>query len=150
MTPAARSAATAARSESAVTDNEDGSTSSTRIAASPSPAIRTAFSPAECVSGERYTAYRSRTPSVRTAPPETRCSAATRAQSTELDAVSWMTPDPRNRSGSPSSLASQSITTVSTSVTAGEVAHSIPCTASPDDSRSPSTAGPDALAGKYA
>jgi hypothetical protein len=52
-TPAATSASTARRSESAVTDNEDGSTSRTRIAASPSPAIRTAFSPAEWVSGDR-------------------------------------------------------------------------------------------------
>ena len=64
--------------------------------------------------------------------------------------MSWMTPFDRNRSGRSSSSASQSSTTVSSSVAAGEVAQSIPCTPSPEESRSPRTAGPDAFAGKYA
>jgi hypothetical protein len=89
-------------------------------------------------------------PVERTPPSEARCSAASSAHSTADDAVSWITPCPRNDPGRSSSSASQSSTTVSSSVAAGDVAHNMPCTPSPDDSRSPSTAGPDAFAGKYA
>src|SRR5579863_3242534 len=64
-----------------------------------------------------------------------------------------MTPPPvfdeRNFSGNPSIPTSQSITCVSSSVHAGEVDHSIPCTPSPDESRSPRMPGPEALQGKY-
>jgi len=63
-----------------------------------------------------------------------------------------MTPPPvlveRYSGRSPKSWAIQSMTWVSTSVAAGEVAQSIPCTASAEESRSPSTAGPDEFAGK--
>ena len=69
-----------------------------------------------------------------------------------LDALSWMTPPPavldRNRSGSPSRSTSQSSTWVSSSVQAGLVAQSMPCTPRPEESRSPRIDGPEALAGK--
>src|SRR5437660_7877512 len=45
---------------------------------------------------------------------------------------------------------SQSITCVSSSVQAGLVDHSIPCTPRPEERRSPRMPGPDALQGKYA
>ena len=45
---------------------------------------------------------------------------------------------------------SQSSTCVSSSVQAGLVAHSIPCTPNPEETRSPSIAGGDAFPGKYA
>src|ERR1700693_253622 len=65
-----------------------------------------------------------------------------------------MTPPPfpldRTARGSPSIFTSQSRTSISTSVQAGLVAHSIPCTPNPEESRSPSTEGPDEFAGKYA
>ena len=63
-----------------------------------------------------------------------------------------MTPPPapveRNRSGRSSSSASQSSITVSSSVQAGLVAQSMPCTPRPELTRSPSTLGPEVLAGK--
>jgi hypothetical protein len=66
--------------------------------------------------------------------------------------VSWRTPPPSvsdlKWAGRPSMSTSQSRTWVSSSVQAGLVAHSIPWTPSPDDSRSPRIAGPEALAGK--
>src|ERR1700756_3566725 len=65
-----------------------------------------------------------------------------------------MTPPPelddRNFCGSPSIDTSQSITWVSSSVHAGLVDHSIPCTPRPEESRSPKIPGPEALHGKYA
>src|SRR5215475_4624771 len=83
------------------------------------------------------------------------CSRAARtAISVALDAVSCMTPPPvlvdRNLSGRPRAGTSQSSTRVSSSVHAGLVAHSIPCTSRPDDNKSPRIAGPDAFEGKYA
>ena len=81
-----------------------------------------------------------------------RSRAATSAQRTALEAVSWITPPPlpveRNMSGRSSISASQSRTCVSSSVHAGLVCQSIPCTPNPDEMRSPSIAGPEALAGK--
>ena len=63
-----------------------------------------------------------------------------------------MTPPPapsdRNRSGRPSSSTIQSRTWVSSSVHAGLVAQSIPCTPSPAESSSPRIDGPELLAGK--
>src|SRR5450432_4342867 len=56
----------------------------------------------------------------------------------------------RKFSCSPSAGTSQSSTSVSSSVHAGLVAHSIPCTPSPEESRSPRIEGPDVLLGKYA
>jgi hypothetical protein len=74
------------------------------------------------------------------------------ATSVAEDAESWMTPPPapveRNRCGRSSRWASQSIITVSSSVQAGLVAQSMPCTPSPELTRSPSTLGPEVLAGK--
>src|SRR5579862_5671541 len=65
-----------------------------------------------------------------------------------------MTPPPalveRNFSGKPSIPTSQSMTCVSSSVHAGLVDQSIPCTPKPEDSRSPRIPGPEALHGKYA
>src|SRR5918995_641467 len=89
------------------------------------------------------------------APPAIdRSRAATRAQSVADEAESWITPPPapvdRKRSGSPRASTIQSTTRVSTSVHAGPVCHSIPCTPRPLDTRSPRIAGPDVLAGKYA
>lgn len=86
------------------------------------------------------------------AKPVARSRAASRAHSTALDAVSWITPPPspvdRNASGRPSIGTSQSITCVSSSVQAGLVDQSMPWTPRPAASSSPSTEGPDALAGK--
>src|SRR5580700_10423719 len=80
--------------------------------------------------------------------------AASNAHSEALDAVSWITPPPlpveRNFCGRSSISTSQSRTCVSNSVQAGLVAQSIPCTPSPEESKSPRIAGPDALAGKKA
>src|SRR5437763_15747804 len=75
------------------------------------------------------------------------------AQSAALEAVSWITPPPvlddRNFSGNPSIVTNQSMTCVSNSVHAGLVDHNMPCTPSPEDSRSPRIPGPEALQGKY-
>src|SRR5450755_3333841 len=58
-----------------------------------------------------------------------------------------MTPPPvfddRNFSGKPSMATSQSITCVSSSVQAGLVDQSIPCTPRPEERRSPRIPGPD-------
>ena len=66
---------------------------------------------------------------------------------------SWITPPPgpdeRKRSGRPSRSASQSSTSVSTSVQAGPVDHSIPWTPRPAATRSAITAGPEVLPLKY-
>ncbi len=56
--------------------------------------------------------------------------------------------DDKNFSGSPSMHTSQSRTWVSSSVQAGLVDHSMPCTPRPEESRSPRIPGPDALHGK--
>src|ERR1700689_1785703 len=65
-----------------------------------------------------------------------------------------MTPPPvlddRNVSGSPSIGTSQSSTCVSSSVQAGLVDQSMPCTPSPEERRSPRIPGPEELLGKYA
>src|SRR5271163_4301539 len=65
-----------------------------------------------------------------------------------------MTPPPefddRNFSGNPSIDTSQSRTCVSSSVHAGLVDQSMPCTPNPEERRSPRIPGPDALQGKYA
>src|ERR1700746_2580682 len=65
-----------------------------------------------------------------------------------------MTPPPvldeKNLSGKPSIPTSQSMTCVSSSVHAGLVDHNIPCTPSPEESRSPKIPGPAALQGKAA
>src|ERR1700674_1558749 len=83
-----------------------------------------------------------------------RSRAASKAQREALEAVSWITPPPllveRNFRGRSSISTSQSRTCVSSSVHAGLVAQSIPCTPNPDESKSPRIAGPDALHGKYA
>src|SRR5271154_4757006 len=83
-----------------------------------------------------------------------RSRAASKAQSEALEAVSWITPPPlaveRNFRGRSSISTSQSRTWVSSSVHAGLVAQSIPCTPSPEESKSPRIAGPEALAGKKA
>src|SRR5271170_6352937 len=80
--------------------------------------------------------------------------AASKAQSEALEAVSWITPPPpaveRNFRGRSSISTSQSRTWVSSSVHAGLVAQSIPCTPNPEESKSPRIAGPEALAGKKA
>src|SRR5579864_5866623 len=65
-----------------------------------------------------------------------------------------MTPPPvlvdKNFVDKPSMETSQSMTWVSSSVQAGLVDQSIPCTPNPDESRSPRIPGPEALQGKYA
>src|SRR4051812_3987425 len=71
------------------------------------------------------------------------------AHNVALEAESWMTPLPTNAGGRPNNSTSQSSTCVSSSVQAGDVDHNIPCTPSPDDTRSPRTEGPEAFAGKY-
>ena len=81
-----------------------------------------------------------------------RSRAARMAHSVALDALSWMTPPPapvlRKRSGSPSSSTIQSSTTCSTSVHAGLVAQSMPCTPRPAEASSPRIDGYVTLAGK--
>ena len=57
-------------------------------------------------------------------------------------------PEERNFSGRPSIVAIQSSTCVSSSVQAGLVAQSMPCTPSPAESSSPRMEGPELLAGK--
>src|SRR5579863_578289 len=83
-----------------------------------------------------------------------RSRAVSNAQREALEAVSWITPPPvrleRKARGKSSISTSQSRTWVSSSVHAGLVAQSIPCTPSPEDSKSPRIAGPEALAGKKA
>ena len=80
--------------------------------------------------------------------PPARSRAASAAHRVELDAEFWMTPLPRYCSGSPRADTSQSSMCCSNSATAGLVSHSRPTTPSPDDTRSPSAAGPLMLAGK--
>src|SRR5262245_55714920 len=76
------------------------------------------------------------------------------AQRTALEAVSWITPPPVDEDlklfGRPIISTSQSKTCVSSSVHAGLVDQSIPCTPSPAESISPRTDGPEMFAGKYA
>ena len=106
-------------------------------------------------------AYATRAPAVRASPwrptpapanPVARSRAATTAQSVALLAVSWITPPPGPEltkcPGRPSMPHIQSITCVSSSVHAGDVLHSMPCTPRPADSSSPRMLGPDAFAGK--
>ncbi len=81
-------------------------------------------------------------PSWFTAPPVARQRAARTATRVASLAVPWITPPPvalseRNRSGRPSSSCIQSITSVSSSVHAGDVTQLIPWTPSPADSSSP-------------
>lgn len=68
------------------------------------------------------------------------------------EAESWMTPPPgpveRNVAGRSIRSASQSSTTVSSSVAAGLVAQSMPWVPRPELTRSASTLGPLVLAGK--
>jgi hypothetical protein len=67
------------------------------------------------------------------------------------DASVIMPPPPPvvvNDAGSPSASASWSVTCCSSSVHAGEVDHSMPCTPIPPESTSPSTDASDALHGK--
>ena len=86
------------------------------------------------------------------AKPVARSRAASSAQSAALDAVSWITPPPAelewNCAGRPSIPTSQSSTWVSSSVQAGLVAQSIPCTPRPAESSSPRIDGPELLDGK--
>ena len=78
------------------------------------------------------------------------CDVRSRAHSSavnvEVLAVSSMTPV--NVSGSPTIWRSQSITTSSTSVAAGLVSQLMPCTPSPDPTRSASTDERSLLLGK--
>src|SRR5205814_1301994 len=75
-----------------------------------------------------------------------RSRAASSAHNEALEAVSWITPPPcpldLNRSGRASMSTSQSSTCVSSSVQAGLVAQSIPCTPNPDETRPPRLAEP--------
>ena len=63
-----------------------------------------------------------------------------------VEAVSWMTP--LKAGESPSICLSQSVTTSSTSVTAGLDCHESPITPSPVETRSPRIPACSALAGK--
>ena len=64
----------------------------------------------------------------------------------EVEAVSWMTPV--KVAGNPTIWRSQSITTSSTSVAAGDVCQLIPCAPRPAQTRSPSTEAKLTLEGK--
>src|SRR5690606_25650217 len=105
------------------------------------------FSTDECAPRDVY-------PTRSAAAPPARCRAASTAVRVALEALPAITPPPgppeRNRSGSPSNSTLQPSTWVSSSVHAGLVDHTMPCTPRPEETRSPSTDGPDALAGKYA
>jgi len=69
-----------------------------------------------------------------------------RAASVAVEAVSWMAP--RNAGGRPSIWRSQSMTTSSSSVAAGEVCQFMALTPRPAESSSPRMAGPEWLHGK--
>ena len=81
-----------------------------------------------------------------------RCSAASRATRLAPELESWITPPPvpveRKDAGRPRRSANQSRTCCSSSVAAGLVTHDMPWTPSPAETRSPSTDGPEVLAGK--
>jgi hypothetical protein len=113
------------------------------------PATRIPFSIDECPCVDVYARMRRKSPP---AESRARSRAATIAHSVALDALSWITPPPapveRKRSGNPSKSTIQSRTWVSSSVQAGLVAHNMPWTPSAAETRSPRTAGSDALAGK--
>jgi hypothetical protein len=150
--PAAASAAMAA-SSAARSSARVASISTSRRFSEPIPAIRAAFSIELCASFEVYAVSRRPSrPRSLPAPPVARSRAASSATSDELEALSSITPPPgpvdRNAAGRPSSSTSQSMTWVSSSVAAGPVAHSMPCTPRPAESSSPRTAGPEELAGK--
>ena len=123
------------------------STSIMRNWSSPRPAIRIALVTDEWAWVDVYATRRLRSPAA-----PTRARAASRAHSVASDALCWMTPPPGpsdlNRSGRPNNSTSQSSTWVSSSVQAGLVAHSMPCTPRPAESSSPRIDGPEALAGK--
>ena len=116
------------------------------------PAMRAPFSTEEWVCSDRKRVSRG-APSF---PYRDRAfsRAARMAQRAALEALSWMTPPPgpveRNFPGRPQSPAIQSMTRVSSSVQAGEVAQDMPWTPSPAESISPSTEGPEMLLGKKA
>jgi len=130
------------------------STSIRRTFRRPIPAMPAAFSSDECAWVEVYAVRTQSTPVALVRNAVARSRAASSAHNEALEAVSWITPPPcpldLNRSGSPSMSTSQSSTCVSSSVQAGLVAHSIPCTPNPEETRSPSIAGGDAFPGKYA
>ena len=130
------------------------STSISRKLSRPSPAIRTSFSTEECACDDVYATNFPSQPRLLLTKSVARSRAASKAHRDALEAVSWITPPPlpleRNFRGRSSISTSQSSTWVSSSVQAGLVAQSIPCTPRPEESKSPRMAGPEALAGKNA
>jgi len=112
------------------------------------PATRAPFLTDEWASAEAYT----QSPLSGTPVLTARSRAASSAHRVADEALSWITPPPgpleRNRSGRPRSSTSQSRMTVSISVQAGLVAHSIPFTPRPAATSSPRIAGGEAFAGK--
>ena len=112
------------------------------------PATRAPFCTEELASDEVYTQR-----SLSDAPALMALSrAASSAQRVADDALSWMTPPPSdfevNRPGRSSNCAIQSSMTVSISVQAGLMAHTIPLTPRPAATSSPRMAGGELFAGK--
>ena len=111
------------------------------------PAILAPFSTDEWVWSDAYTTSLS---------SGARCLAISRAVTmatcAESDALIWMTPPPGpvvfHPWGRSSRSTIQSTTTVSSSVAAGDVDQSMPCTPRPAATISPSSEGPELLAGK--
>ena len=144
--PSATSCAIASANRSARMA-KSSSTSTLRSCSSAKPATRIPLSTDECAWVEVYARS-----SGAARWPTARCRAATIEVNTADEALSSITPPPSfdewKTRGSPHRSTSQSIMTVSTSVAAGLVAHSMPCTPKPALTSSPSTEGNDALAGK--
>src|SRR5947209_20631310 len=113
-----------------------------------------AFSSDECAWVDVYAVRTQSTPVALVRNAVARSRAASNAHNEALEAVSWITPPPcpldLNRSGRASMSTSQSSTCVSSSVQAGRVAASVPCTAKPDEARSASIGGGGAVAGEDA
>jgi hypothetical protein len=109
----------------------------------PTPSTIAAFSIEEWACSEVYRRSRAwpTRPLCRASSPGTASRAAARATSDDAEAVSWITPN--RPSGRPRSCRSQSRTTVSSSVAAGDVRQSIPLTLRVAEIISPRMPGAD-------
>ena len=144
--PAARSASTAAASASGRMRNS-ASVPILRTFRCPMPIAIAPFSIEECASSEQYNVSPCEAPSVR-ASGSANSRAAAMACMLLVDAVSNMMPNVP--SGSPIHCRSQSSTTCSSSVAAGDVFHNMALAFSDADSNSAIMPGPGAVFAKYA
>ncbi len=138
--PLARSSAIA-RARAAGSMRYASSTGIFRNPSWPIPRTIAAFSTDEWVCSEAYIRRRAwpTSPRRRASSPGTASRAAARATRTDDEAVSWMTP--KRPAGRPSICRSQSRTTSSSSVAAGELRQSMPFTLKAAESISPRMPG---------